>query len=288
MCHSPWARAALSLSTVAGIVMASVGQPAMAIAEPSTEKSRVVMGKASKGADVSTRSRAVDQLPLGDLPGWRQVFLEDFAEPAPRGEFLEIYKDRWGAYKEGWKDTSGNGTYSPSRVLSVKDGNLDFLLHSEDTKSFVAAPFPKIPDAAKRYGRYSVRFRADAVEGYKVAWLLWPESDAWSEGEIDFPEGRLTRTIKGYSHCVDRPRDNCLGIDTGASFQEWHVATTEWTAGRVTFYLDGLQVGTTTRSVPSTPMRWVLQTETRVAADAPDTDARGHVEVDWVAAWARD
>ena len=38
------------------------------------------------------------------------------------------------------------------------------------------------------YGRYEVRFRSDEIPGYKLAFLLWPDTNNWAEGEIDFPE----------------------------------------------------------------------------------------------------
>jgi hypothetical protein len=57
------------------------------------------------------------------------------------------------------------------------------------------------------------------------------------------------------------------------------VATTEWTPDAVTFFLDGREVASSPSS-PSTPMHWVLQTET--AFGAPPADVAGHVEVDWV------
>jgi hypothetical protein len=51
------------------------------------------------------------------------------------------------------------------------------------------------------YGRYSVRFKADPLAGFKIAWLLWPDSGVWPrDGEIDFPEGELDLTIYGAAH----------------------------------------------------------------------------------------
>lgn len=32
--------------------------------------------------------------------------------------------------------------------------------------------------------------------------MLWPDSEEWKEGEIDFPEGDLDDSIGGYSHCT--------------------------------------------------------------------------------------
>jgi hypothetical protein len=79
-----------------------------------------------------------DCLPVGDLPGWRQILADDFEGTVPLGGwsgcsdktldcpgFPEPDRGRWRAYKEGWPDTSHNGAYSSSRVLSIAGGVLD-------------------------------------------------------------------------------------------------------------------------------------------------------------------
>jgi len=111
-----------------------------------------------------------------------------------------------------------------------------------------------------------IRFRADAVPGYKTAWLLWPDSEDWpSDGEIDFPEGDLSGTIGGFVHY----RGGVSGSDqaafaTNATYTGWHTAIITWLPSGVTFRLDGKTVGTTTTRIPNTPMHWVIQTETSI------------------------
>jgi hypothetical protein len=46
-------------------------------------------------------------------------------------------------------------------------------------------PRPR-PYNGQTYGHYAVRVRADAVAGYKAAWLLWPDGPNggdWNDGE---------------------------------------------------------------------------------------------------------
>ncbi len=132
-------------------------------------------------------------MPVGDLPGWKQVFTEDFTSgDVPIGGFpSEAYQAKWSEnYPDGTPDTAGqqNGGksgYYPTKVLSVKGGYLDFYVHSENGDSMGAAPSPKIPGAnpgranSLLYGRYSVRFKADeGLKGFKLAWLLWGSVDA--------------------------------------------------------------------------------------------------------------
>jgi len=205
-------------------------------------------------------------VPLGSFPG-----------PA--------YGDRWSGY-EGQRDTSGEGTYTNQWVVSVHDGTMDMYLRTENGTPLVAAPQPRLSDRyGQTYGRYTVRFRADPVPGYKTAWLLWPDSDHWADGEIDWPEGPLSGEMYAANLRVGNPGEFDLMTGGVATFGDWHIATIEWTPRAVVFFLDGKEIGRST-SVPTTPMHWVLQTETDHGR--PPADAAGHVQVDWVAIYARE
>lgn len=224
--------------------------------------------------------------PLGDLPGWRQTFLDDFTTPVPLGGFLTspVYKARYAGY-DG-PDTSGVGTYSPARVLSVKDGALDLYLHTENGRPLGAAVVPLYDGrwGGQTYGRFSIRFRSDPLHGYGLAGLLWPNSDVWNEGEIDFPEGDLDGDFWAHNHCVGDPQRSCWSKDTQARFTAWHVATVEWLPGQVSFFLDGALLGTS-HQAPSTAMHLVLQACTNGYLPAAST--AGHLQIDWIAIWAR-
>jgi len=219
-----------------------------------------------------------------NLPGWKLIFSEDFTTNAPSGGFLSTYTN-FGAYPWGWLDTSKRGRYDP-RILSVSGGLLNMHLHtSSDGMHHVAAPYPKLPGGTNQlYGRYSVRFRADPVDGYKTAWLLWPQSEVWSDGEIDFPEGDLTGTMKAFMHYVGAPTEQDY-FGTGVGYANWHTATTEWSPNKVAFYLDGRLIGTSTQHVPAKPMHYVLQTETELGSDPIPSRTAGNVQVDWVSIW---
>lgn len=232
-------------------------------------------------------------MPVGDIPGWHQIFADDFRTDVPTGSFPgSVYGDKWTVYPDGWKDTTGNGQYYPSKVLSVTNGVLNMHIHTENGIHMVAAPEPKLPGVAagngQLYGRYTVRFRSDAIPGYKTAWLLWPDSGMWPrDGEIDFPEGNLNNTISGFMH----HQNGTWGGDqdaysTTVTYMAWHTATIEWSPNALTFILDGQTIGTSTSYVPSTPMHWVLQTETQLSGGAPSDSAAGDVQIAWVAVYA--
>jgi hypothetical protein len=245
--------------------------------------------------------RTTSVSPVGDLPGWRQVFVEDFTSgDVPLGGFPgPLYQERWSAgYKDGTPDTAGQANggktgYYPTEVLSVRNGMLDWFLHSENGISKGAAPTPKFPNASTDppransllYGRYSVRYRADSLLGFKTAWLLWPDSGVWPrDGEIDFPEGDLSLTITAAAHFMSLDPMRFEQFFTGESPTEWHVATTEWRPGHLEFFLDGVSIGVSTTGVPSTPMHLILQTESCLP-DCPAPETRGHVYLDWISIW---
>lgn len=247
-------------------------------------------------------SAALQTMPVGDLPGWKQVFTEDFTKgDVPLGAFPgPAYQADWSAgYKDGTPDTAGQTSggksgYFPSKVLSVTNGVLDWFLHSEDGVFMGAAPTPRIPNASAAppransllYGRVSVRFKADSLAGYKTAWLFWPDSGVWPrDGEIDFPEGDLGDMIYGAAHFA-APQDGFDKFDSTSPFTSWHVATTEWSPGRVEFLLDGQSLGVSTTLVPATPMHYILQTEACLPA-CPAPQTQGHVQLDWIAVWSR-
>jgi hypothetical protein len=232
-------------------------------------------------------------MPVGDLPGWHQVFADDFTTDAAVGSFPgSAYGNKWSVYLDGWKDTTGNGQYYPSRVLSVSNGVLNMYLHTENGIHMVAAPLPIVqpgrPAAGMLYGRYTVRYRADPLPGYKTAWLLWPDSENWpTDGEIDFPEGDLNGTMNAFMHWQNGTSGNSQdAYATSDTYSSWHTATIEWTPAAVTFYLDGQVIGRSTSNIPNTPMHWVLQTESATDGTVPSDATAGNVQVDWVAAYA--
>lgn len=220
---------------------------------------------------------------------------QDFDKAAELGKFEQVYGPTLTGYN-GFFDHAnrGPGLYAPNRVLSVQDGLLNYNLHSEHGVPLVAAPTPT-GYKGQLYGKYVVRFRADLTPGYRLAFLLWPESDVWQQGEVDFPEADLVPlakdeekpgSINGFSHDVTgNPVFNHLRYITRETAQQWHVATIEWTPTRVTFDLDGKTAGSTNpAAIPTHKMRWVLQTQVSSAKGVkPDADVSGNVQVDWFA-----
>lgn len=299
------AKSALARAAVIGAVAvgaAGIGGDAVG-GDPFT-----TLGVGSEGGPTAADPSGIP-MPVGDLPGWRQVFSDAFTTNVPVGGFSgcrwntnlmnsdcsglpPAVAAKWWAYPDGWPDTTHHGQYHPSQVLSIHHGELDIYLHTANGIHMVAAPVPKIPGGVngfgRQYGAYVVRFKADPVPGYKTAWLLWPDSDAWpADGEIDFPEGDLDSTMSGFMHRMGATSGSQQdAYPTSATYSQWHTATIEWIPGMARFILDGKIVGTSTHYVPSDPMHWVLQTETATDGTTPTDSAAGHVLIAWAAAYA--
>ncbi len=229
-----------------------------------------------------TASAVSTRMPVGNLAGWKQTFAEDFTHTAAAGRFPSTYGKKWATY-HGFRDTSKAGMYD-NNVLSVHDGVLDEKLQRSAGVTRVAALAPVLQKAwtGQVYGRFSVRFKADRLAGFKIAFLLWPDSNVWSHGEVDFPEATLTQTMAGYNHCPGKPTVNCTYTDTGVGFGEYHTLTIDWKPNYLGFSIDGRTVKTATKNIPNRPMHWVLQTE---ATGAPVTSA-GHLLIDWATVYS--
>lgn len=252
-------------------------------------------------ADSGTLDREV--APQADLPGWKHIFADDFTKDAVVGTWANtcspddiVYTgaegQKWRTYPSCYTDTFGGNPYRSDEVLSVENGVLNFDLHTVDGRPAGANPSPLIDGSrqSQTYGRYSMRMRVDSsmMTGYYIAGLLWPESENWpADGEINFPEGELSGTVRGYHHFAipdATPNSQAVASESSAVFTDWHTYTVEWTPTVVRMIVDNDVVLESTYGVPSTPMRWQLQVETTKNLTVND----GNLEIDWVSAWAYD
>ncbi|WP_432564750.1 glycoside hydrolase family 16 protein [Kineococcus sp. SYSU DK003] len=257
----------LSLLCLAGLV--TVTGTSAAEAAPSSTASSSASAAAPSG----------EEMPSGTLDGWEEVYAQDFTDDAPAGSFRSTYPDI-DDYGDATPDTSGNGCYDNGENVSAHDGLVDVHLRTIDgcPSGGVIAPNNQ---TSQTYGRYTVRYRADAAEGYGSAFLLWPASNDWKEGEIDFPESPFTDPQYMVSFELGTEGTVAYKNHTDVSWQDWHTATTEWTPDSLKFFIDGEKVGETTDGVPQTPFKWVVQAATN-GADVPDASVEGHLQIDWM------
>jgi len=294
--HADWAGARL------GSASASSG-----ISSPTPTRTAALVPTATPIASGSSPSGV--PMPVGDLPGWHQIFADDFTQDAAVGQFAQIYGSRWSPYPDGWSNTAGYSAmsrYYPSKVVSASNGMMQLNLHSEYLTSAqlninggYGSPGVYALDAAMQpaqngapinqlYGKYSVRFRTDSLPGFYSAWLLWPQSENWPyDGEIDFPEGGIDSSMCAFLHheYATSPGDQDAFCTSTLWSSGWHTATTEWGPTQTKFILDGVVIGTSTTNIPSTPMRYVLQNEA-CWGSCPSSSLSGYIQVDWFVMYA--
>lgn len=230
-------------------------------------------------------------VPDDDPPGWRLVFADDF-------DRAELGPD-WGPYQ----GSPGGDPYShwePSHV-ELADGVLRLRGYEEDGR-WVTGGVANYT-VAQTYGRWEVRFRADASDEVTYHLLLWPHDESWPP-EIDFAEdfGGARESISAFVHYLTGGERHRVQRDLpeAADFTSWRTVGVEWTPEEIRFLLDGAVWATVTRdeldgALPDVPMHLALQSQAggcqRKAewgfgdcpiAGIPD---RADVEIDWVAVY---
>jgi beta-glucanase (GH16 family) len=228
-------------------------------------------------------------MPVGDIPGWHQVFADDF-----KGTTLNT--SNWGPYS-GQPGGDTAGWWSPSHVVV---GNC--LLTLKGYKHAAAKPGVFVTGGvgmknthAQTYGKYLVRMRADKGDGISAIALLWPQANVWPP-EVDFFEdgGGKRITTTATLHCGPNGIDNCQlqRTLTGHDFNHWHTLGVEWTAGKLVYTIDSTPWATVTGTgVPSIPM--VLDIQSQSLECSPwntcldsSTPAEVDMQIDWVVAYS--
>jgi len=220
-------------------------------------------------------------MPKGDLPGWKQIFSDDFTGTD--------VSSAWGKYY-GQPGGDPAGWWLQSHV-QVNTGLLE-LQGYKDAGKDASGGLAAWSATQQTYGKYEVRFRADVGNGYGYVFLLWPAAENWPiGGEIDFGEdGGGDR--QGLSATLHYGADNSqIARQLKADFTQWHTIGVEWTKGSIVYTLDGKPWANVTGSmVPSTPMFLAMQqqalpcTQWSVCVDST-TPARTDIDIDWVSVY---
>lgn len=226
-------------------------------------------------------------MPVGDLPGWRQIFTDDFN----RSEL----GDWWDAYN-GQPAGDPYSLWQPDQVRM--DGSSLTLRGERPT----GRPDTQLVTGGvsnwkirQTYGKWEVRARIDASDEITYAFLLWPASGEWPP-EIDFLEdwGGARQAASAFLHYRTPTGRDKMQWDVRADFTQWHTYGVEWLPGSLTFTLDGRPWASYSGpEVPDVPMWLAMQaqaggcerraasfgaTQCPIAGSPPVAD----IDVDWV------
>jgi glycosyl hydrolase family 16 len=222
-------------------------------------------------------------MPVGDLPGWRQVFTDDFG-----GTSLDSRK--WGPYT-GVPDGDPGGYWDPSHIV-VADDVVTLRTYRDPgfSNRWVSGGMSSARALSQTYGKYEVRFRVDTGYGVAAILLLFPTADHWPP-EIDFAENGGTTQARDHMTATLHygADDNLIQRRVDADFTKWHTIGVEWTPGRLVYTLDGRPWATVSGpQVPSEPMELDAQAQAGTAgqASSPAPNATTPPEVDMQIDWA--
>jgi beta-glucanase (GH16 family) len=224
-------------------------------------------------------------MPVGNIPGWRQVFTDDFSGSQLDLSKWSVYSGRPGGDQAGWFD--------PHHV-AVSHGMLVISAYRDraDRGHWATGGVSSGQGLVQTYGKYLVRVRFDRGAGVTHALLLWPASNSWPP-EIDFSEGNGSGTVGTFAtlHYGQQNYRSAAGLPR-LNLYQWHTLGVQWTPGEVQYTVDG-RVWKTMRGkfVPAIPMVLDLQTQIWPCgswARCPDATTPRVVRmyVDWVVAYA--
>ncbi|KAB8190018.1 family 16 glycosylhydrolase [Nonomuraea phyllanthi] len=169
---------------------------------------------------------ALPQTAQAETAGWGDpVLVENF-----NGSSVNTKK--WMIYHSPRADRNprtGRATTVGKGMLRLKGG----MYGGKDLSGGVATKL------AQRYGRWEVRFKAEAGAGYTPVALLWPtaQGEGGDYAEVDFAEIVDPKRQGGgiFVHGGHGRAQRQLRAD----FTTWHTVAVDWLPGRMTFWLDG-------------------------------------------------
>jgi beta-glucanase (GH16 family) len=225
-------------------------------------------------------------MPVGNLPGWRQVLADDFT-----GATLD--SSRWRLY---WGQPGGDpgGWFDPNHV-SVSKGQLVISGYRDraDGGKWATGGISDSPGLVQTYGKYLVRFRFDAGQGIAHAILLWPADNSWPP-EIDFSEDNGSNRQTAYGTLHYGANNTQVQSHLAVNLTQWHTLGVQWTPGSLVYTLDGRAWASVKNAqVPSIPMTLDIQTQawacgTSTWEQCPSASTPSHVNlyVDWAVAYS--
>jgi beta-glucanase (GH16 family) len=269
----PLRAALVSVLAFALSACATTAAPQQAVAARNVQSQRIVPGKR-------------EPMPVGNIPGWRQVFTDDFSGRTLDASKWRLYWGKPGGDPAGWFDP---------RHVTVSNGMLVISAYRDrrDGGKWATGGLSSSPGLVQTYGKYLVRFRLDPGIGVGHAALLMPANNSWPP-EIDFSEdngsGRTGTLATLHYGKQDTHQDAYLA---GVNLTQWHTLGVEWSPGKLQYTIDGRIWKTMAGSaVPALPMVLDLQTQTWPCSGTwgrcPNASTPRVVKmyVDWVVAYA--
>jgi beta-glucanase (GH16 family) len=230
-------------------------------------------------------------MPTGVPGDWALKFNAEFS-----GTSLNTTQWSTGWYGSGITapvNSQEDDCYDPAAV-SVGGGVLSLSLvqkteYCGTAEQYAAGLVSTMGKFSFTYGFIEARVWLPAVPGNpgEVAnWpAVWTDGQNWPEdGEIDIAEG-IDGVVCAHFHDTANPQGISPGSGTGCPSVTyaggWHTFAADWEPGSVTYYYDGVDIGSVTSGITSAPMFIVLENAAR--GGSPNTPAT--MKVAYVRVW---
>jgi Glycosyl hydrolases family 16 len=225
-------------------------------------------------------------MPTGNIPGWRQVFADDFTGSTLNSSHWRTYSGQPGGDPGGWFD--------PHHV-SVSNGMLVISGYKDpaDGGKWATGGLSSSPGLVQTFGKYLVRFRFDSGVGIAHVILLWPADNSWPP-EVDLSEDNGSNRQTDWATLHYGPNNTQIQNSLAVDLTQWHTLGVEWTPGRLVYTIDGRDWAIETGSqVPAVPMvldiqtqAWACGTSTWEQCPTATTPAHVNLYADWAVAYA--
>jgi beta-glucanase (GH16 family) len=223
--------------------------------------------------------------PLGIPGSWQLVFDDEF-------DGFGLDTTRWSTGWMGAGITSAVNTlepvcYDPAQV-AVANGNLFLSVVQKEescggvTQPYAAGAVTTDGKASFLFGAFEARVYLPSAHQGVANWpSWWADGHHWPEdGEMDIAEGLGGRVCYHLRYTTTYSAGGCPDGD----FTGWHTYAADWEPGSVSYYYDGVKVGTITNS-GITPAPQFLILDYSVYRDSTLTAAPLTMRVDYVRVW---
>ena len=221
--------------------------------------------------------------PPGDPSSWHSIFDDEF-----NGSSLD--RSTWST---GW---FGSGItppvnpeelqcYDPAQVVQG-NGELDINLIAKSescggqTRPYASGLLSTRGSFTYTYGYVEARVWLPGTSSLSDWPAIWTDGQNWpADGELDVLEGLGGQACWHFHDPLGAPGGCAFGYLGG-----WHTFGADWERGSVTYYYDGINVGTITSGITSSPMYVILNLAADNAYGGP-LQAPATMRVDYVRIW---
>ena len=226
-------------------------------------------------------------MPTGVPGDWTLKFDDEF-----NGTSLNTAEWSTGWYGSGITppvSSSEDDCYDPAQV-SEGGGALSLSLVQENEncgqdEQYAAGLVSTMGKFSFTYGFIEARVWLPEVPGNPGEVANWPgvwtDGQNWpDDGEIDIAEGLDNGQVCAHFHGPENPSGVKVGCPSGIYTDGWHTFAADWEPGSITYYYDGVDIGSVTSGITSAPMFIVLDN-----AAGGDISTPATMKVDYVRVW---